>query len=181
MKGTKKMTTLTIILTVFGLVVGIGLVAVALALALTGCGEAGGASSSPTEDAEICGTSKAPSPTEDVETEAPVPGEITRMVLVEGLTLRDVEMTRPEGIEYILTMLDVDTYEAVADDDTEAADIIDRADVIIECYSGSELYGTVWVTNGCRVCVMIEGGGIYRTLTPAVDTVLINAEFGKKP
>ena len=159
MKGDKKMITLCYVLGMVGAL----LIAASIALALTGCGKAGGAS---------------PSPTEDMETEAPAPGEITRIRLAEGLTIRNVDMVRPEGIEYILSMLDVDTYELVDPEHERAAAVLDEASTILEFYTGDELYGMAWVTDTCEVVVIVEGGGVWYTQTQAVDTVLICAEFG---
>lgn len=114
-------------------------------------------------------------------TEAPAPGEITRIKLVEGLTIWNVDMVRPEGIEYILSMLDVDTYEPVDSEDERALEVYNKASTVLEFFAGDELYGTAFVTNGCEVVVLIDGGGVWYTQTPAVDTVLITAEFGRKP
>ena len=166
MKGDKKMITLCFILGM----VGVLLIAASLVLALTGCGKAGG--ETPTLRTQ--------------GTEAPAPGEITRIKLVEGLTIRNVDMVRPEGIEYILSMLDVDTYELVDSEDERALEVYDKASTVLEFFAGDELYGTAFVTNGCEVVVaisdgIIEGGGVWYTVTSKVDTVLITAEFGRKP
>ena len=161
MKGARKMLGITALLIALG--VGFGLVAASLVLALTGCGKAGGETP----------------PLRTQGTEAPAPGEITRIKLAEGLTIRNVDMVRPEGIEYILSMLDVDTYELVDPEHERAVAVLDEASVELELYAGEELYGMAWVTNGCEVVVIIEGGGVWYTQTPAVDTVLITAEFGR--
>lgn len=127
------------------------------------------------------GQSGTPVSTETVswEKEKPAPGEITRIRLVEGLTIRDVDMVRPEGIEYILGMLDVDTYELVDPEHERAVAVLDEASVVLEFYTGDELYGMAWVTDPCEVVVIIEGGGVWYTVTSSVDTVLITAEFGR--
>ena len=157
MKGDKKMITLCYVLGMVGAL----LIAASLALALTGCG-----------------ASRTSPPTEVDETEAPSPGEITRIRLVEGLTIKGVDMVRPKGIEYILSMLDVDTYELVDPEHERAVAVMNEASTILEFYTGDELYGAAWVTDTCEVVVIVEGGGVWYTLTPAVDTVLITAEFG---
>lgn len=167
MKGARKMLEITVLLIALG--VGFGLVAASLALALTSCGKTGGASPSPTKDAESYRGG-----------EAPAPGEITRIKLAEGLTIRNVDMVRPEGIEHILSMLDVDTYELVDPEHERAVAVLDEASVELEFYAGEELYGMAWVTDTCEVVVIIEGGGVWYTQTPAVDTVLITAEFGRR-
>lgn len=157
---------MTIALTLMS-AMGIVLLAAALTVALVSC--AGN------------GQSGTPVSTETVswETEKPAPGEITRIRLVEGLTIRDVDMVRPEGIENILGMLDVDTYEPVDPEHERAVAVLDEASVVLEFYTGDELYGMAWVTDPCEVVVIIEGGGVWYTVTSSVDTVLITAEFGK--
>lgn len=160
MKGERVM---AIIISVM-LVVGLALIVASLALALTSCGKAGGETP----------------PLRTEGTEAPAPGEITRIRLAEGLTIRNVDMVRPEGIEYILSMLDVDTYELVDPEHERAVAVLDEASVELEFYTGDELYGMAWVTDGCEVVVIIEGGGVWYTQTPAVDTVLITAEFRRE-
>ncbi len=177
------MFTITVIIIALG--VGFGLVAASLALALTSCGTSN--APSPTEDAESYGggetaeTRGETHPLWNEGTEAPVPGKITRIRLAEGLTIRDVDMVRPEGIEYILGMLDVDTYELVDPEHERAVAVLDEASVVLEFYAGDELCGMAWVTDPCEVVVIIEGGGVWYTQTPAVDTVLITAEFGREP
>lgn len=160
----KRARVMTIIISVM-LVVGLALIVASLAVALTSCGKAGGETP----------------PLRTEGTEAPAPGEITRIKLAEGLTIRNVDMVRPEGIEYILSMLDVDTYEPVDPEHERAVAVLDEASVELEFYTGDELYGMAWVTDGCEVVVIIEGGGVWYTQTSAVDTVLITAEFGRKP
>ncbi len=64
--------------------------------------------------------------------------------------------------------------------DERAVAVLDEASVVLEFYAGDELCGMAWVTNGCEVVVIIEGGGVWYTQTPAVDTVLITAEFGRR-
>ena len=156
MKGDKKMMAITTALALIGTL----LIVVSLTLALVRYDEL--------EMAE----------TETQGTEAPAPGEITRIRLAEGLTIRNVDMVRPEGIEYILSMLDVDTYELVDPEHERAVAVLDEASVELEFYAGDELIGMAWVTDTCEVVVLIEGGGVWYTQTPAVDTVLITAEFG---
>ena len=171
MKGERKMT--GIIILVIALSIGAGMAAAGLTMALASCsraleGETGVHESVPS----LPGTAP--------ETEAPAPGEITRIRLVEGLTIRNVDMVIPERIEHILSMLDVDTYELVDPEHERAVAVLDEASVELEFYAGDELYGMAWVTNGCDVVVIIEGGGVWYTLTSKVDTVLITAEFGRE-
>ena len=171
MKGERKMT--EIIILVIALSIGAGMAAAGLTMALASCsraleGETGIHESVP----PLQGTAP--------ETEAPAPGEITRVRLVEGLTIRNVDVVIPERIEYILSMLDVDTYELVDPEHERAVAVLDEASVELEFYTGDELYGMAWVTDGCEVVVIIEGGGVWYTQTPAVDTVLITAEFGRR-
>ena len=158
MKGEKKMTAIYCLLALIGTL----LIVVSLTLALVRYDEL--------EMAET-GTQG---------TEAPAPGEITRIRLAEGLTIRNVDMVRPEGIEYILSMLDVDTYELVDPEHERAVAVLDEASVELEFYAGNELIGMAWVTDTCEVVVLIEGGGVWYTVTSKVDTVLITAEFGRR-
>lgn len=174
MKGDKKMITLCYVLGMVGAL----LIAASLVLALTGCGASG--TPVPTEETTLSPADGGSSP-EGGALGKPVPGEITRIKLVEGLTIRNVDMVRPEGIEHILSMLDVDTYELVDPEHERAVAVLDEASVELEFYAGEELYGMAWVTNGCEVVVIIEGGGVWYTVTSKVDTVLITAEFGRKP
>lgn len=178
MKGDKKMMTLCYIVGM----VGVLMIAASLALAWTGCGASAdyGKTSPPTEETTLSPADGGSSP-EGGALGKPAPGEITRIKLAEGLTIRNVDMVRPEGIEYILSMLDVDTYELVDPEHERAVAVMNEAAVILEFYAGDELYGMAWVTNPCEVVVIIEGGGVWYTQTPAVDTVLITAEFGRKP
>lgn len=176
MKGARKMLEITVLLIALG--VGFGLVVASLALALTGCGAS--RTSPPTEETTLSPADGGRSP-EGGALGKPAPGEITRIKLVEGLTIRNVDMVRPEGIEYILSILDVDTYELVDPEHERAVAVLDEASVELEFYEGDELIGMAWVTDGCEVVVIIEGGGVWYTVTSKVDTVLITAEFGRKP
>lgn len=166
MKGVNKaMTTVFIMVAI----VGIAMIALSITLALSGCG-----TPKETEDAISWGQHETENTKEDA-----APGEITRIKLVEGLTIKDVDMVRPEGIEYILSMLDVDTYELVDPEHERAVAAMNEASTILEFYTEDELYGMAWVTDTCEVVVIVEGGGVWYTQTPAVDTVLITAEFGR--
>ena len=178
MKGEKKMITFCLVLGMVGAL----LIAASVALALTGCGASAdyGKTSPPTEETTLSPADGGSSP-EGGELGKPAPGEITRIKLVEGLTIKDVDMVRPEGIEHILSMLDVDTYELVDPEHERAVAVLDEASVELEFYAGEALYGMAWVTDGCEVVVIIEGGGVWYTVTSKVDTVLITAEFGRKP
>lgn len=177
MKGDKKMMTLCYVLGMVGAL----LIAASVALALTGCGASAdyGKTPPPTEETTLSPADGGSSP-EGGALGKPAPGEITRIKLAEGLTIRNVDMVRPEGIEYILSMLDVDTYELVDPEHERAVAVLDEASVELEFYAGDELYGMAWVTDGCEVVVIIEGGGVWYTVTSKVDTVLITAEFGRK-
>lgn len=174
MKGDKKMITLCYVVGM----VGVLMIAASLVLALTGCGASG--TPVPTEETTLS-PADGGSSTEGGALGKPAPGEITRIKLAEGLTIRNVDMVRPEGIEHILSMLDVDTYELVDPEHERAVAVLDEASVELEFYAGEELYGMAWVTDGCEVVVIIEGGGVWYTVTSKVDTVLITAEFGRKP
>ena len=174
MKGDKKMMTLCYVLGMVGAL----LIAASFALALTENGQSG--TPVPTEKTTLSPADGGSSP-EGGALEKPAPGEITRIRLAEGLTIRNVDMVRPEGIEYILSMLDVDTYKLVDPEHERAVAVLDEASVELEFYAGEELYGMAWVTDGCEVVVIIEGGGVWYTVTSKVDTVLITAEFGRKP
>ena len=174
MKGDKKMMTLCYVLGMVGAL----LIAASLVLALTGCGASG--TPVPTEETTLS-PADGGSSTEGGALGKPAPGEITRIKLVEGLTIKDVDMVRPEGIEHILSMLDVDTYELVDPEHERAVAVLDEASVELEFYAGDELIGMAWVTDTCEVVVIIEGGGVWYTVTSKVDTVLITAEFGRKP
>lgn len=180
MKGDKKMITFCFVLGMVGAL----LIAASLALALTGCGASAdyGKTSPPTEEttSQSAVASRPTDPTEGGALGKPAPGEITRIKLAEGLTIRNVDMVRPEGIEYILSMLDVDTYELVDPEHERAVAVMNEASTILEFYTGDELYGMAWVTDTCEVVVIVEGGGVWYTQTPAVDTVLITAEFGRE-
>lgn len=173
MKGDKKMMTLCYVVGMVGAL----LIAASVALAITSCGAS--RTSPPTEETTLSPADGGSSP-EGGALEKPAPGEITRIKLVEGLTIKDVDMVRPEGIEYILSMVAVDTYELVDPEHERAVAVLDEASVELEFYAGEELYGMAWVTNGCEVVVIIEGGGVWYTVTSKVDTVLITAEFGRK-
>lgn len=194
MKGDKKMIVSCCVMAVIGVLLGVLLIALSILLASTNCGCRGRLSPTETEKWQSGtpvpteGTTLSPadggSSPEGGALEKPAPGEITRIKLVEGLTLRDVDMVRPEGIEYILGMLNVDTYEPVDPEHERAVAVLDEASVVLEFYAGdflNELYGAAWVTDGCEVVVIIEGGGVWYTRTASVDTVLITAEFGRKP
>ena len=174
MKGEKKMIIFCFVLGMVGAL----LIAASLALALTGCGAS--RTSPPTEETTLSPADGGSFP-EGGALGKPAPGEITRIRLAEGLTIRNVDMVRPEGIEYILSMLDVDTYELVDPEHERAVAVLDEASVELEFYAGDELYGMAWVTDTCEVVVIIEGGGVWYTVTSKVDTVLITAEFGRKP
>ena len=163
----KAMTTVFIM----AAIVGIALIALSITLALSGCG-----TPKETENAISWGQHETENTKEDA-----VPGDITRIKLVEGLTIKNVDMVRPEGIEYILSMLDVDTYELVDPEQERAVAVLDEASVELEFYAGEALYGMAWGTDGCEGVVIIEGGGVWYTVTSKVDTVLITAEFGRKP
>jgi len=172
MKGDKKMMALCYVLGMVGAL----LIAASLALAFTENGQSG--TPVPTEETTLSPADGGSSP-EGGALGKPAPGEITRIKLAEGLTIRNVDMVRPEGIEYILSMLDVDTYELVDPEHERAVAVLDEASVELEFYAGEELYGMAWVTNGCEVVVIIEGGGVWYTVSSSVDTVLITAEFGR--
>ena len=173
MKGEKKMITFCFILGMVGAL----LIAASLALALTGCGAP--RTSPPTEETTLSPADGGSFP-EGGALGKPAPGEITRVRLVEGLTIRNVDMVIPERIEYILSMLDVDTYELVNPEHERAVDVTNEASTILEFYTEDELCGIAWVTDTCEVVVIVEGGGVWYTQTSAVDTVLITAEFGRK-
>ncbi len=178
MKGDKKMAIVWAVM----FVVGVVLITLSMTMAFDDYRESG--ENSPSRPLHSLGDSplgEGALNTEGEGTEAPVPGEITRIKLAEGLTLRNVDMVRPEGIESILGMLDVDTYELVDPEHERAVAVLDEASVELEFYAGDELYGMAWVTDGCEVVVIIEGGGVWYTVTSKVDTVLITAEFGRKP
>lgn len=100
----------------------------------------------------------------------------TRLKLERGLVGGDVWQEEEASVEYVLSMLDTD-YTALDRGDPTAAEVKASASVVLVVYEGQHEEATVYVTDGCRVLVEESDGGLWYSMTPGVDTVLICAEF----
>ena len=102
--------------------------------------------------------------------------ERTRLRLERGLVGGGGWQAEEASVEYVLSMLDTD-YTALDRGDPTVAEVKASASVVLVVYEGQHEVATVYVTDGCRVLVEEPDGGLWYAQTPAVDTVLICAEF----
>lgn len=102
----------------------------------------------------------------------------TRLKLIKGFDEVGIWLEGGQWRDYVISMIDVE-YTALEDGDTVAEEVKETASVVMEVYEGFWKTATVYVTNDCRILVACSGGGLWYTLTPAVDTVLICAAFAE--
>ena len=100
----------------------------------------------------------------------------TRLKLERGLVGGGVWQEEAASVEYVFSMLDTE-YVGLDRGDPAAEEVKASASVVLVVYEGQHEVATVYVTDGCRVLVEETDGGLWYAVTPAVDTVLICAEF----